>query len=169
MKLGKHSFNFDIADAFFEMFEYSLIQKGNVQVTLQLEKKETMMIGDFVIDGRVEASCDRCNDPVSVPVKGTYQLIYKFDTEPSDDESLVTVYPEDFEIDVADSILEFISVSLPGRILHKEGECNEEMMKILDEYILISSDDAPPAEEEEENEEEVDPRWAALKNLKKED
>lgn len=164
LKIGVHEFQFDITDAFFEMFEYSLILKGKVDVQLRLEKKETMMIGDFHIEGRVEAECDRCSDPVEVKVKGDYQLIYKFDTEASEDENLITVFPEEFEIDVQNSILEFITVSLPSRNLHKEGECNQEMIDILSEYILYSEDGT---EVEEPSEDEIDPRWAALKNLKK--
>jgi uncharacterized metal-binding protein YceD (DUF177 family) len=121
-----------------------------------------MMIGDFIIDGKVEAECDRCSDPVEVGVKGTYQLIYKFDTEPSEDENLITVFPEEFEIDVQDSILEFITVSLPSRTIHKEGACNPEMIDILSEYILYSEDES---EAEEDPDPEIDPRWAALKNL----
>ncbi len=132
---------------------------------LELEKKDTMMVGNFFISGSVETDCDRCNDPVEVEVKGTYQLIYKFDTEPSDDETLVILYPEDYEIDINESILEFISVSLPSRAIHKEGECNEEMIEILGEYIMVSSDEE--AGEGEDDDEEVDPRWAALKGLKK--
>lgn len=164
LKLGVHEFQFDITDTFFEMFEYSLIRKGNVKVTLRLEKKETMMIGDFHIEGQVETECDRCSDPVEVDVKGDYQLIYKFDTEVSEDENLITIFPEEFEIDVQDSILEFITVSLPSRTLHAEGECNQEMIDILDEYILYSEDES---EAEEDPDPEIDPRWAALKNLKK--
>lgn len=166
LKLGTHAFSYDITDTFFEMFEYSLIRKGNVKVELQLEKKETMMIGQFQINGIVESECDRCSDPAEVAVKGKFQLIYKFDETPSNDETLVTIYPEDFEIDVKESILEFINVSLPTRILHKKGGCNEEMIAILNEYILFSSNDAEP---EPDQNDEVDPRWAALKNMKKDD
>ena len=164
LKTGVHEFQFEITDTFFEMFEYSLILKGDVKVLMKLEKKETMMIGDFHIEGQVEAECDRCSDPVEVDVKGDYQLIYKFDTEPSEDENLITIFPEEYEIDVKDSILEFITVSLPSRTIHKEGECNPEMIDILGEYILYSEDGT---ETEESPEGEIDPRWAALKKLKK--
>ena len=88
LKLGLHTFDFNVDDTFFEMFEYSIIHKGNVKIELQLEKKETMLVGNYSIEGVVETECDRCTDPVDVEVKGIYQLIYKFDTEPSDDESL---------------------------------------------------------------------------------
>lgn len=178
LKLGVHAFDFHITDAFFEAMEYSLIQKGDVAVTLELEKKETMMIGNFSVKGTVETACDRCTEAVSVPVKGSYQLIYKFDDHPSDDESLIVVYPEEFELDVRDSIHEFITVSMPSRTVHKEGECDEEMMRILSEYALTEAEYAAIEERQQEDDEEeeedasenddqpVDPRWNALKKLR---
>ena len=118
LKIGKHTFEFDIVDAFFEHVEYSLIEKGNVHVTLIFEKKETMMIGEFTISGKVNASCDLCNDPVEVDIEGEYQLVYKFDDKPSDDEALIIVYPEEFELDLRENLLELITVSLPSRNIH---------------------------------------------------
>lgn len=169
LKIGKHTFEFEITDTFFENFEYSIIHKGEVKVTLVLEKKETMLIGDYHIEGVVVVDCDRCTDPMDVEIKGDYQLIYKFDTKPSDDESLIIVYPEEYEIDVTENILELITVSLPYRNVHPEGECNEELISILDEYILVSDDDTSNSEEEIDNTEDdyIDPRWKALKDLSK--
>lgn len=167
LKIGVHEYEFKITNSFFEMFEYSLIQKGEVDVNFRLEKKETMMIGDFSIEGNVEMECDRCTDPIDVAVNGNYQLIYKFDTKESEDETLVTVYPEDFEINIQDSILEFILVSLPSRVVHEEGKCNEEMLDLLSEYVMISTEES--VEDEEDDNEEIDPRWSALKGLKNKD
>lgn len=167
LKIGVHEYEFKITNSFFEMFEYSLIQKGEVDVNFRLEKKETMMIGDFSIEGNVEMECDRCTDPIEVTVNGNYQLIYKFDTKESEDETLFTVYPEDFEIDIQDSILEFILVSLPSRVVHDEGKCNEEMLDLLSEYVMISTEES--VEDEEDDNEEIDPRWSALKGLKNKD
>ncbi len=169
LKIGKHTFDYNITDSFFDIFEYSTIQKGNVKVELLFEKKETMMIGTFTLKGVVETTCDRCNDLMDVEIEGKYQLIYKFDTKESDDETLVIVYPEEYEIDVKDSILEFITVSVPTLHRHHEGECNEEMLSILNEYLLVSDEDVFDNSLEEQNEEEIeiDPRWKALKNLSK--
>lgn len=165
LKIGVHTFEFDITDTFFEIFEYSIIHKGKVKVELQLEKKETMLIGNYSISGTVEAECDRCNDYVDVEIEGEYRLVYKFDTDPTDDESLIIVYPEEHEIDVKENILELITVSLPSRAIHREGECNEEMISILDEYVLISVDEEDE-DSSEEFEENIDPRWSALNKLK---
>ena len=112
LSLGSHKFEFDVTDAFFEGIEYSIIHKGNVRVELLLEKRETMLVGNYIINGTVETNCNRCNDPVETKVKGDYRLVYKFGTEPSDDESLIIVYPEEFEINIKDNVFELITVSL---------------------------------------------------------
>jgi uncharacterized metal-binding protein YceD (DUF177 family) len=179
LKVGFHDFNFEIHDAFFEEVEYSIIHKGNVTVSLTLEKKETMLIGEFQIGGTVSASCDRCNDPLDVPVKGTFRLVYKFDNETSDDESLIVLHPDAYELDVRDNIYELITVSLPARLTHPMGECNEEMIELLKKYSgqpesveddFDDDDDWDDEDWEEEDDDDgdddpVDPRWSAIKNL----
>jgi len=183
LKLGFHEFKFDIDNAFFEGIDYSLVQKGNLCVKLTLEKKETMLVGNFALHGVVETACARCTEPMNVAIDEQFQLIYKFDDQPSDDESLVIVYPEEFEIDVKANIVEFISVSLPSRSVHTDGECNEEIIDILSEYQVYSraelekpdaiafdgesEDDDQIEIDEDGDDDQIDPRWAALKDLKK--
>ncbi len=169
LKLGVHKFEYDITDAFFDSIDYSIIDKGNVKVELSLEKKETMLLGEFSLKGKVETNCNRCNDPCEVKIKASYKLVYKFGTEESDDESLIVIQPEEFEINVQETILELITVSLPVRAVHKKGECNEEMMAILNEYILVSEDENSKEDDstsESDDDQFIDPRWAALKKLK---
>jgi uncharacterized metal-binding protein YceD (DUF177 family) len=179
LKLGIHDFEFEITDAFFENVEYSIVQKGKVKVYFSLEKKETMMVGNYRLEGLVGTTCDRCTEPVDIEIEGEYKLIYKFDDEATDSETLIIVYPEEFEINIKQSILEFISVSLPSRTMHDEGGCNEDMLDLLSEYTINSEpigdedddeDEEWDEEEEEESEEDdndyVDPRWNALKKLK---
>ncbi|MDG1331647.1 MAG: DUF177 domain-containing protein [Crocinitomicaceae bacterium] len=195
LKQGRHEFQFDITDTFFETFEYSIIQQGDVHIDFTLDKKDTMMVGEFQLKGHVKAPCDRCNDPIEVPIEGDFRLVYKFGNEEEEDETLVVVFPEEFEINIKASLLEFMSVLLPSRSVHDEGDCNQEMLDYLNEYVVNPMDedddnldeyDEADAEhqdlededydENEEGEEEdddqpddtpVDPRWAALKNLKK--
>lgn len=168
LKLGVHEFDFEVTDKFFEEFEYSIVQSGDVNVHLTLDKKETMLVGDFTLNGNVKAMCDRCNDPVEVKIEGNYQLVFKFDDKPSDDEALVIVYPEEFELDLNDHLLELINVSLPPRTVHEIDECNEEMIDLLDEYSFYSEeeDELEEGEDEADNEDDIDPRWNALKDLK---
>lgn len=179
LKLGSHTYEFRINDAFFEDLEYSIIHSGDVDVDLVLEKKETMLIGHFSIQGSVSTDCDRCTDPMKVPVRGAFQLIYKFGTEISDDETLVMIHPDAYEIDVKPNIYELITVSMPVRCVHEEGECNEEVVNALNEYLLNpidenSEDDDSDEDDSDEDwdddddnndDDDIDPRWSALKNL----
>lgn len=184
MKLGFHEFHFEIHDAFFEEREYSIIHKGNVSVKLILEKKETMMIGEFTVDGSVFTQCDRCNDPFEVPVKGEYRVVFKFSLEQSDDESLIVLHPDDYELDLRNHIYELITVSLPSRLVHPKGECNEEMIELLKKYTLQKDEDSDDEdfddedwedddlddedwedEDDEDDDGPIDPRMFPLKNL----
>lgn len=157
LKLGKHDFDFEIGDEFFENYEYAVIQKAKIKGHLELEKKETMLIGEFEISGTIDTECDRCTGDLQMPIKGAFRLIFKFDDEDQEDESLVSIGSEAYELDTADHFYELITVSMPSRCLHKEGDCDAEMLDRLEEYRGGS----------EEQQEEVDPRWEALKNLKK--
>ena len=145
LKLGFHEFDFEIHDAFFEEKEYSIIHSGNVNVHLVLEKKETMMIAEFQLAGSVSTSCDRCDDPIDVQVKGQFRLIYKFGLEPSEDETLIVLHPDSYELDVSENLYELITVSMPARSVHKEGQCNEEMLHLISQYTVHQA----PSEEDD--------------------
>lgn len=156
LKIGTHVYEFDIDQTFFEGLEYNtLIESGTAHVVLSLQKKETMMIGEFTIDGLVDTFCDRCNDPLQLPVSGSYRVVYKFSTELSDDESLVILDPDAYELNVAPQIYEFMCVSLPPRKLHPRGECNEEMMQLFSTYTV----NANQPDEEEDDEDWEDEDW----------
>jgi len=49
---GNHQFEFEVNDSFFEHFEFSQIQHGEVHVTVDLEKMERMMIFDIILEGK---------------------------------------------------------------------------------------------------------------------
>ncbi len=152
LKIGFHYFEFEIGDSFFEDREYSIIHKGNVHVNLRLEKKERMMIAEFSISGSVHTNCDRCNDPMEVPAIGNYKLIYKFGYEESEDEMLLVLHPDAYEIDLNDTLYELITVSLPTRLVHKRGKCNEEMIALLKKYGSETDDDEEDWDEDDEEE-----------------
>jgi uncharacterized protein len=155
LKIGKHEFEFDVNNSFFETLPYSLIEKGDLKAWLTLEKKETMLLASFYVDGTVEMVCSRCNEPMQAEVEGGLDLIYKFGHESYDDENLIVISQDSYEIDVTQPIYELITVSLPSRPVHEEGECDEEMVKLLEKFQI----------KEKRDNDESDPRWSALKNL----
>lgn len=172
LKIGSHLFEYAVNDSFFDDFEYSLVKKGDLKVVLKLEKKETMILAFFKVEGSVFADCDRCTAPVKLEIKGSYDLVYKFGTDDSDDESLIVLHPDEYQINVEEPIYELITISLPTRKIHNDGECDEEMMSLVKEYTINSDDDEENFDDDEDWDEEEDDDdsddispWDILKNL----
>lgn len=91
---GIHSYRLQIDRAFFDYFNQGEIKDGQLDVQLELEKEERMMIFRFRISGEVTLPCDRCNEPVVLPVQGDEQLIVKFGKEYAEQSDEVLVIPE---------------------------------------------------------------------------
>ncbi|MFD1553958.1 DUF177 domain-containing protein [Putridiphycobacter roseus] len=141
LKDGLHSFDYNIDDTFFEQLDYSEIQQGDLKVHLDLEKKATLMEAHFQISGKVTLMCDRCTDEYEQTVDTENELIYKFGSEAMEDENVITVFHHEHEIDITHPIYEFIITSLPSKRLHPKGTCNESMLEIMDQYLLVGNDE----------------------------
>lgn len=155
LKLGNHDFEFDVDDSFFEAFPYSLIEKGTLKVWLKLEKKQTMLLASFYVNGTVELVCSRCNELMNEEIDGELAIIYKFGYDSSDYENLIVISPDSYEIDVKQPIYELITILLPLRSIHQEGKCNKDMMKLIEKFEA----------KQKKPSDNIDPRWSALKNL----
>lgn len=166
LKIGKHLFEFEVTQSFFEEQEYTGVENAELKVHLELDKKETMMIGVFHIEGKLETVCDRCMDPLHLDLDASYQIIYKFGLEDSDDENLIVLHPDEFELDVKTNIYELIIVSMPSKVVHPKGECNEEMMTTMEKYTVNLHDEEETDEDEDDDDDEDDESvWSILKNL----
>ncbi|MFP4471630.1 MAG: YceD family protein [Bacteroidales bacterium] len=158
LKLGVHHFDFEIDDKFFEAVESAEIEHGRVSVGVDLTKQERMLILEFGIEGMVEVSCDRCLEPLEMPVKGNERLIVKFGENRDEESDEVIIIPEsDHQINISQYLYEFISLLLPMQKIHPDDEhgnstCNPDMLERLGRR---------------DGEKQTDPRWDVLKKLKK--
>jgi uncharacterized protein len=158
LREGLHEFEFEVQDLFFEQFEQGLVNKGDVQVMVKLEKRSSFMKLFFELKGNVELVCDRCLDNYRQAVNSSYELFVKFGENEFDDDKVIWILPEEHKINLAQLIYEYIILSLPLKQVHP-GEkggvngCNKEMLKKLEEHKF--------REVEKKN---TDPRWSALKN-----
>lgn len=161
LKLGKHFFEFEITDRFFEEFPEGEISKGNLIANVSLDKHSTMLEFFIDIEGNVVVLCDRCLEPLELPIEFSGRLIVKFGEETStDDDELWTLSENEFEVNLAHYLYESISLSLPISRYHgignsKEEDCNPEMLK----KIGVKNIKVKKASKE------VDPRWEQLRNL----
>lgn len=162
---GKHTFEFEISQAFFDLFTFDQeFKTPNIHVELALNKKPTLLELHFKMKGDLELSCDITNRLYRQNIEGELPLVVKFGQEfdNSDDEVWVIPHGEN-KINVAQLIYELILLHIPRKHYHPDldSEEAEEALKLLDEY-------APKAEDEIEDkgsEESIDPRWDSLKKL----
>ena len=164
---GKHDFHYKIGNEFFEQFDYADIEGADLEVAVVLEKKPNMLLVEINLKGSLTVMCDRCTDSFELKVSGKDDVIYKFTDEELDDEKIICILPHEVEIDITLPIYEFASLLLPARRIHKKGDCNEEMLKEIDNYLMVKADSKKKSEPESPTEEsEIDPRWSKLKDLK---
>ena len=154
LKRGVHDFNFEISKTFFDEFPFSIIEEGSISVDLSLDKKDTLMVGTYKVSGTVLTNCAICNELFDAPINGEMKIYYKFGYENEEDENLIVLPPEAYKIEPAQQIYELITVSLNANPRHKDGECNKEVLSLLNSY-------QKRADENEEN----DPRWDKLNKL----
>jgi uncharacterized metal-binding protein YceD (DUF177 family) len=167
---GKHHFHFKIDDTFFEHFDTTDIEGADLELDMELEKEPTMLQVRFQINGKLKVMCDRCTDSFFIPVNGQDDLIYKFTEKELDNEKVIALSPTATEIDITQPVYEFVSLLLPYKRVHPEGECNEEMLNEINNYLMVEEDEEDDGIDEEvmeEEQDEIDPRWAELKKLKR--
>jgi len=164
LKIGKHQFDFEIDNNFFDAFEYSLVKKGDLKAEVELDKQETMLILQFRIDGTIVLDCDKCLAAFNSPLSIRERQIVKFaeDELQSDDLEIIVLHKKETEIDISGLIYEFITVAVPYvKFCEENGDgqqCDQEMIARLESLSTGAQN------EEEETDE--DPRWDALKKLK---
>lgn len=155
-----HHYTFLVQDAFFKSFENSLVKNGDLDVSLELDKRPSLLILNFTFKGEIENACDRCANWIHVPVGGNREFLVKYSEEENSNEDVWYISPLDPELNIADMVYELIHLNLPlvnRRPCEEEGHiyCNQEVLKKL--------------EGEASEETKTNPIWDALKDINIED
>lgn len=157
LKAGIHGYDLQIDRSFFDHFERSEVREGELSVHVDLEKEERMLIFQFTIDGEVSLPCDRCTEPVTIPIKGKERLIVKFGEEFSELDEEIQIIPEsETTFDTAPFIYEYLHLLLPMKRVHPEEDqgkssCDPGMLARLNELMQSRVQD---------------PRWEKLKGMR---
>lgn len=139
---GKHIFDYEVDGKFFAEFEGGLVEEGNVAVKLTLEKQSSLMIFTFEVKGTVRVQCDRCLEMYDQPIKSKERIFVKFgEKEFSDGDDVIWVSVNDYQLNVAQLIYEYIGLAIPIKRVHPDDEegnstCDPEMIEKLDKYIV---------------------------------
>jgi uncharacterized protein len=160
LALGKHHFDFDVKDDFFEEFDYSLVKKADLKCEVELEKQETLLILDFHISGTIGAACDTCLAQYPQPLEVREQQIAKFgDEDITDDDEIITLSKNEHELMLAGLIYEYINVATP--LIAGCGDAGN--TPYCDKEMLDKLNNLSTGNEQNDN---TDPRWDVLKKIK---
>lgn len=158
LKSGNYTYHFTLGEEFFEAYKNDEIEGGKVEIEAKMERLERLLMFTFSLSGEVETPCDRCLGRVKIPIDGEEHLCVRFsDSESCDDEDVVVLPENAFEIDLSQWLYEYVAVRIPMQHVHPDGECDPEMTK----YIVDES-------ENRNGNDEIDPRWEALKKVRNE-
>ena len=153
---GIHKYSYQLDDTFFQKFDFSEVYNTQFAVELELDKRENMLVLNYSVKGTGSCPCDRCGDDYTLEVDTDDKLIVKLSGDDLDEDGIITLPPEEFEIDVSQAFYETIVVNFPLRRTHNKKDCNPAVIKKLEEL----------EREVEDNSEDIDPRWSQLNNLK---
>ncbi len=161
LKEGLHDFEFEVDNKFFEHFEESLAENGDLLIKVVLEKRSSFMKLHFDINGWLELNCDRCLENYQQPIFNETELFIKYSENEFDEgENVIWIKPDEDRINLAQIIYEYVTLSIPLRHIHPKKsngsrDCNKEMLEKLKNYMHPES----------EIQAKTDPRWDALRNL----
>lgn len=156
LSLGSHTFDYELNDAFFELFDYDELSHFDLQAKVTLLKTERMLTLSFQVSGTVQAICDVSAEPFVLPLERSFTLHVKFGPEENkDDDELWILHEDEYKINVAQVLYEEMVLAIPVKRIHPDvenGTLENEIMKKL-------------REQKTENKKEIDPRWDKLKDL----
>lgn len=157
LKEGLHDFHFAIDNTFFDAFDYEEFNSSKINVSLQFEKKSSILNLKFAAEGTVNIPCDVTDEPFDYAIKTTFDWIVKFGEAYNDDNEELLILPHgSYQLDVAQPIYEMVVLSMPAKRIHpgvEDGTLQSDILKKLEEL--------QPKAEQNNN----DPRWNKLKDL----
>lgn len=168
----KHEYAFDLNDSFFKLFDQSIINGGNLEAKVTLDKTELLLTLDFQIQGDLNLTCDRTLEEFAYPVNVQETLLVRFGAEELElDDNAIQIRPDTNKLNVAQHIFDYLGLAVPMKKLHPRCVA-EDKQKELDEDAevmhIFSTGTASGPENGEggDDDSSADPRWDALKKIK---
>ena len=150
--------SWELDDQYFNALEEVQVQGGSLHVSGSIRK--TVGFFELLLHtvGTVRIPCDRCLEMMDQPIVADLRLVVKLGVEYNEDDDIITVDENKGVLNTAWFIYESIALAVPIQHVHQPGDCNDAMMRVLQEHSAARSSDADAKE--------IDPRWEALRKLK---
>jgi len=127
--------NFNLDEKFFEFSDYFLIDNYSVDCTVVIEKKNAFWQLDVEISGFAHTYCDRCGDPLTLKLKGSdIYFLKKEEDNSSQSHNVICVTHSTEPVNLESVLKEVLFFVIPKKKIHKENDCNLDVLKKLDSY-----------------------------------
>lgn len=156
LKEGLHQFDYKLNESFFSLFENSPINESDIDIVLALDKKSNMLVLNFDIKGTFKANCDRCINPIDIPLTGNHELLIKFSEEAQEKDEVKYINFSETEINVGKNLFEYCVLNMP---MSNRIDCEDNGFKYCNHDILDRLDSSIGEEEEKSS------VWDNLKGL----
>ena len=160
LKQGKHEFEYNIDNTFFESFDYHEFNDAEIKLHIELDRMSTALELEMKTKGTVNLYCDLTNEPFDQNIEASLKLLIKFGDVYNDEDDEILIIPHGaHQVNVAQYVYEMIVLSVPSKRIHPgvlDGTLNSVALKRLEEL-------QPKENKKDKN--KIDPRWEALKKL----
>lgn len=121
----------EVDGSLFEAMECADVLGANLKATLDIEAKNEAYKLRLSLQGGLSISCDRCLDPMLLPIDAEYDLTVKYGPEHNEDtDGLLILADYEPYIDLGQIIYDTALLCIPMRHVHSGG-CNPEMAELL--------------------------------------
>ena len=157
LREGQHTYDFEVEQEFFDLFENSPVAGGNGVVQATLDKQERMILVTMEIRVAVPLECDKTLKPFDHPIEEVREVMYKYgETEEELDDDLFMITKNTQRIDLTQLLYEYICMAVPMRKIHPDHQDESEEDEVV--YSSSEQNDTP-------DDDAIDPRWSKLKDL----
>ena len=141
LALGIHSQEFKVSGDFFESFGGGDVVDAALDVKVDVTKSSGWIKVDCNIVGEVVVECDRCLAELRLPVDISAPFTVKFSSVQMEDEDVeygddvIVLGPSEGELDMSQTIYDYVMTNIPLKKVHPEGECDPVMLEKMKEIL----------------------------------
>jgi uncharacterized protein len=165
LSVKAHEFTFELGKTFFDEFGKDLLEDGQFNARVVLNKHETFIEGSFHISGTAKLICDRSLEPFDFPIQVEKKMVFKYGEEEAEmTDEIMVIAKDKVSLNLGQYLYEYIALALPMKRIHPKFQEDEADDDDESEGKIIYTSQT---ESEDNSEGNIDPRWEALKKLKK--
>lgn len=130
------TFEYNIGDEMFESVEKSLVKGGCLVAKVKAQADSIGLDLQFNISGQATVECDRCLDDMQIDINCEESLKVQFADQYEETDEVIYLTHNQTELDLWPIIYDFIALAIPLVHVHPEGQCNQEMLNKLNQYMV---------------------------------